>query len=433
MSRPDPYPERVNVLSLARETKERWVANGYPAFPLWIPLVIDSGALATAVVSVVQRRGTGDLLPAALLVLLALSPWLFELRGRVAPWPLFWVVTGGATTVLMVRYPVDYDFAPFLLVLMVGHVAACLPMWRSLVVLALTMAGGGVLTLADPDALPRAASAIWVAGLVGGWDIGFILRFQQLRLEDQAREHAVRERQVALEERQRVAREVHDLVAHSLSVTMLHLTAARRDLEDSARDGVDLEDAIAALRDAERVGRRAMVDIRSTVGLLGQDPAGAAAPPAPGLDDLPALVDDFRSAGLDVSYDVVGDVADVPASTALGLYRIVQESLANVAKHAPGSAASVRLDLARDPGELVVRNAAPRVRAVEDGGSGLRGMAERAALLGAGFAAGPASGTWTVRVTLPRGDTVPRSGGHGLVCPLPRLSASWRRTAPDPA
>jgi signal transduction histidine kinase len=423
----------VNVLSLARETKERWVANGYPAFPLWIPLVIDSGALATAVVSVVQRGGTDDLLPAGLLVLLALSPWLFELRGRVAPWPLFWFVTGGATAVLMVRYPVDYDFAPFLLVLMVGHVAACLPMWRSLQVLGLTMLGGGVLTLADPDALPRAAAAIWVAGVVGGWDIGFILRYQQLRLQDQEREHVVRERQVALEERQRVAREVHDLVAHSLSVTMLHLTAARRDLEDCARDGVDLGDAIAALQDAERVGRRAMVDIRSTVGLLGQDPAGATAPPAPGLADLPALVEDFRSAGLDVVCEVVGDTSEVPSSTALGIYRIVQESLANVAKHAPRSAASVSLDLDRDPGVLVVRNATPRGLRTADsgGGSGLRGMAERADLLGARLVAGPEGGEWRVRLTLPRGDTAPRPGGHGLVCPLPRLSASWRRAAPE--
>lgn len=409
------------------------MANGYPAFPLWIPLVIDSGAGATAIVAVSQRADTGDVVPAGLLVLLALTPWVFEIWGRVAPWPLFWAVTGGASTFLMVQYPVDYDFAPFLLVLMVGHVAGCLPMRRSAVVLTLTVAGVGLLTLVSPETLPRAAAAIWVAGLVGGWDIGFILRYQQLRLQDQELEHAVRERQVALEERQRVAREVHDLVAHSLSVTMLHLTAARRDLEDSARDGVDLDDAIAALQDAERVGRRAMVDIRSTVGLLGQDPAGPTAPPAPGLEDLPALVEDFRSAGLDVVYDVVGDTSDVPSSTALGIYRIVQESLANVAKHAPRSAASVRLDLARDPGELVVRNATPRgLRAADDSGSGLRGMAERATLLGARFTAGPEGGEWRVRLTLPRGDTAPRPGGHGLVCPLPRLSAPWRRAAPEP-
>jgi signal transduction histidine kinase len=257
--------------------------------------------------------------------------------------------------------------------------------------------------------------------------VGFVLRSLQLRIQTQDREYAARERQIALEERQRIAREVHDLVAHSLSVTMLHLTAARRDLED----GADVAEAIDALKDAERIGRQAMSDVRSTVGLLGEESGGAAAP-TPQLGDVPALVESFRAAGLDVSYRCEGELDEVPAPTALGLYRIVQESLANVAKHAPGSRVKVRLDLARDPGALSVRNALARGTAAtgSTGGSGLRGMAARADLLGASFAAGHDGKEWAVEVGLPRGDTAP-AGGGGLRCPLPRL-AGLRRTAVEP-
>ena len=132
--------------------------------------------------------------------------------------------------------------------------------------------------------------------MVVSLDIGVVLRSQQLRLEAQSREYAVRERQAVLEERQRIAREVHDLVAHSLSVTMLHLTAARRDLED----GGDTSEAVESLREAERVGRQAVSDVRRTVGILG---SGGAEPPAPTVEDLGALVAQFRAAGLDVDLE----------------------------------------------------------------------------------------------------------------------------------
>ncbi len=113
---------------------------------------------------------------------------------------------------------------------------------------------------------------------------------------------------------------------------------------------------------------------------------------------------DFRGAGLAVAYDAHGDLAQVPATTALGLYRIVQESLANVAKHAPRSQVQVRLDVSRDPGELTVTSELPRGARRNAGGSGLTGMAERAAQLGASFRAGPVDRSWVVRVELPRGD-----------------------------
>ena len=182
---------------------------------------------------------------------------------------------------------------------------------------------------------------------------------------------------------------------------------------------------MSALRDAERVGRQAMADIRGTVGLLGRDDEPVTLP-TPSLADLPDLVADFQGAGLAVSYDAQGDLSDVPATTALDLYRIVQESLANVAKHAHGARVQVRLDVARDPGELTVTSDLPRGARRDPGGSGLSGMAERAAQLGAGFRAGPVDRSWVVHVELPRGG--PGTDDHA--CPLPRLTTPFRRAEP---
>jgi signal transduction histidine kinase len=416
----------VDLPGFVLRMKRRWVANGLPDYPMWIAALIDSAALLTAIVVVVQRPDA--ILPALGLAALALVPWGAELWGQSSTWIVYVVLTGGSVFLLMTVHPVDYEFAPFLLILAAGHVTATAGLARGLVV---TAAGEAVIVsvwlsghLAGPEV------AIWAAGIAVGTDMGFVMRSQQLRIDAQGREHAVREHQAVLEERHRIGREVHDMVAHSLSVTMLHLTAARREVEDAAAqgDGTRLEDAVSALRDAERVGRQAMSDIRGTVGVLGQDRtagADAATAPTPGLEDVEALLADFRGAGLDVTYDAHGDPGEVPATTALGLFRIIQESLANVAKHAPGARVLVRLDVARDPGELVVTSELPRGARHNAGGSGLSGMAERAAQLGARFSAGPADRSWVVRVELPRGDP-----DEGHLCPLPRLTAPFRRTVP---
>jgi signal transduction histidine kinase len=414
----------VDLPGFIGRTKRDWVANGLPDYPMWIAALIDSAALVTAVVVVAQRHA-GGMLPAAGLATLALVPWVAELWARSESWIWFILLTGGSVLVLMTAYPVDYEWAPFLLILMAGHVTAVAGLWRGIVV---TLAGEAVVvTVYLSGHLAGAELAIWAAGIAVGLDMGFVMRSQQLRIDAQAREHAVRERQAVLEERHRIGREVHDLVAHSLSVTMLHLTAARREVEDAAEQGdpARLDEARSALRDAERVGRQAMADIRGTVGLLGADD-GPVTVPTPRLEDVPALVADFRRAGLAVEYDVAGDLDQVPPGTALGLYRIVQESLANVAKHAPGSRVDVRLDLSRDPAELTVANDLPRPTHRNPGGSGLSGMAERAAQLGARFSAGPVGRSWVVRVELPRADPTP----EGHTGPQPGLATPVRRTAP---
>ena len=409
----------MDVRDFVLRLRRRWVANGLPEYPLWIAALIDSAALVTAVVAVVQRLDSGHLWIAVALVAAAIAPWLIEQVWLGRSWPLFALGTSLATATLMTVQPLDYDIAPLFLVLATGHVTACVGVKRGLVSMT---AGLGALTfLVVHGPTPVEAAAIYGAATVVAVDIGFVMRSQQLRIEAQSREHAVRERQAVLEERQRIAREVHDLVAHSLSVTMLHLTAARRDLED----GGDTAEAVDSLREAERIGRQAVSDVRRTVGLLGSD-GGADEPPAPTVEDLAALVAQFRAAGLDVDLTSVGDPSQVPPATGLALYRIVQESLTNVAKHGAGAAASVHLDVSADPGRLTIRNACPIGATRSSGGSGLTGMTQRAELLGARLTSGYVGEEWVVQVELPRGETA--RDQSGFVCPLPRLVRSLPRT-----
>ena len=386
---------------------------------MWIPLVMDASAVAAAVGSVLQRLGEHPLLPVTALVLVALIPWFAGFAGVKLPWPLFAALVIGGTATVMVLFPMEHDFAVYLLVLMAGHIGATDTLGRS----AAAMASAGVVLVVLDQLGEFSGSKFWFAALVIGWDVGFMLQHQQRTLEEQQRNQAAREQQVVLEERQRIAREVHDVIAHSLSVTMLHLTAARRDLEEDG--AAHVPEAIDALRDAERVGRQAMADIRRTVGLLGsRGPAPSS--PAPDLSDVPALVEEFREAGLELTFRTTVAADSVPAPTGLGVFRILQESLANVAKHQPRAPVSVELRQVEDELHLEVVNAllTPRLDAPTpepDGlGSGLRGMRERAELLGGTLLAGPDGAAWRVRLEVPLGSPSDDVEGRCRALSVPR-------------
>jgi signal transduction histidine kinase len=398
---------RMSAAQVVTRMRARWARGGYLDFAWWIPMAMNSCAFGAAIVAVVQRAGVHPLPPVAAIAVVGVIPWAAALGGWRIPWPAFTAMTLGATTALIVLYPVDYDFGLFLTVMLAGHLAATESTGRS--ALATGVASVVLVTLDVLDQYD--GSTFWLAALVVGWDVGFIMRYQQRRLDEEARLHREHEAAAILQERQRIAREVHDVVAHSLSVTMLHLTAARRSLEEDREAGID--EAIDALRDAESLGREAMTDIRTTVGLLGQESAPAA---APDLRDLPALVSDFRQAGMQVTLAVRGDPAAVPPNAGLSLYRIAQESLANVAKHEPGSRAEVDLDCSAEGQRLRVGNTRVLGRPRQGGGSGLTGMRQRAELLGGTFSAGPEGERWMVDVALPGRTTAdePASCSWGL-------------------
>jgi hypothetical protein len=153
-----------------------------------------------------------------------------------------------------------------------------------------------------------------------------------------------------------------------------------------------------AVAEAERLGRETLAEVRMAVGMLRQPDDSGRTTPLPGVDGLPALVNRFRSAGADVTLTVDGDTGRLPATTGLGVYRILQEALTNAAKHAPGAPTTVRLAVAADAVRLAVDSAA------EPGtgsGLGLLSMRERAESLGGRCQAGPGGQGWLVQATLP--------------------------------
>jgi signal transduction histidine kinase len=232
----------------------------------------------------------------------------------------------------------------------------------------------------------------WMAGTTLSVLAGLLIRREiDLVAQLRAAQAGLAERARA-EERNRIARELHDVIAHTLTVLLLHVTSARLAVEH------DLAGAARALAEAERLGRESLAEMRLTVGMLHHDGDAGRTAPLPGAEDLPALVARFRSAGADVALTIDGDTGRLPATTGLAVYRIVQEALTNAVRHAPGSPAAVRLAVEADTVRLAVDTAAEPGSGT---GVGVFSMRERAESLGGSCRAGPGGRGWLVQATLP--------------------------------
>jgi signal transduction histidine kinase len=194
-----------------------------------------------------------------------------------------------------------------------------------------------------------------------------------------------------VEERNRIARELHDVIAHSLTVSLLHVSSARLAVEHD-----DPADAVQALAEAERLGRQSLAEVRATMGL--PQPGTGIAPPVPRLGDLARLVEQVRDAGVDVSLAIDGDAGAVSATTGSTVYRIVQEALTNATKHAPGSRVVVRTGIRRGRVEVYVDSAG---LPGHGSGMGLMSMSARAEAVGGTCTAGPGGSGWLVHAFLP--------------------------------
>ena len=371
-----------------------------------IPVGLTWASLITVDATVVLGGGFATLqrpagaLPVALAAFaIAVSPMLvfFFFNMKLSP-VLMWGAWSTATAMMLfaTSTPIHADFAPALLVLMVLSIGT------------LASVMGGFLAALSAVAVLLVASALHRLDAVGlylgfvaaGWLLGYIMRTQRLLLAEQIQAQQALAEHAAADERRRIAREVHDVIAHSLSITLLHVTGARRVLQQDR----DVDDAVEALEQAERLGRQAMADIRRTVGLLDNSPAKAAqTTPEPGIDDIATLVADFQRAGLAVALHTEGSTEDVSPAVGLALYRITQESLANVAKHAPDSKSAVLLGVSAASATLSVYNRLPAAVAAAPSadGRGLRGMRQRVELLGGAIDVGPTRDGWSVRVEVP--------------------------------
>jgi signal transduction histidine kinase len=236
-----------------------------------------------------------------------------------------------------------------------------------------------------------------------GWLIGFALHERQERTEvaEQRAERAERERESAArvavaEERARIARELHDVVAHAVSVMVLQVGAVRHRMTDDHRE--DRE----ALRNVEKAGRTALAEMRHLLDALRREDERVQLAPQPGLDKIRQLLRDVRDAGLDARLDVEGDPVDLGAGLDLSAYRIIQEGLTNALKHADAEHAWVKVAYAADHLELAVRDDGRGPTASPGLGHGLVGIGERVKIFGGDMTAGRVDGGgFLLRARLP--------------------------------
>nr|WP_277816267.1 sensor histidine kinase [Microbacterium ginsengiterrae] len=258
--------------------------------------------------------------------------------------------------------------------------------------------------------IPSGNSLIVTSSVVAGIYVLAVLLAGRLRLGDElSRERALTAQEQAkrelVEERTRIARELHDVVAHSMSLIQVQASTARYRVSDLT------EEAAGEFDDIASTARSALTEMRRILGVLRTEDQVAELAPQRGIDDIPELVETTRRAGARVSLSQ--SVSDtVSAATHLTVYRITQEALSNAVRHAPGSPISVTVTADADDVAVTVRNDHDGAPDTATRGHGLRGMNERAELVGGTVSAGPRpDGSWVVAARVPRHPPAPHSEG----------------------
>jgi signal transduction histidine kinase len=332
------------------------------------------------------------------------------------PFGVLLVVTGAiaAEALIIGRSPEGGEIL-FPILIALYSVGAYADRERAVVGFVLGVAAMTIDTIQDPSHEVASLGGVVVASgffgvFLGGaaWLVGRHVRSRRIHAEqfEQRALHLEREQsefaQAAAEaERVRIARELHDVVAHSVSLMGVQAGAAERVM------GRDPDRARDALRSIQETSREAIRELRRLLSVLrtAEQPELA---PQPGLGSLQPLVARAREGGTPVELRIDGERGRIPTGVELSAYRVVQEALTNVRKHAPGAATRVDIDCLRDRIELTVENDTPAAGNgnVEGGGRprgyGLVGMRERVVLYGGDLTVGPrADGGFVVRVTLP--------------------------------
>ena len=374
--------------------RQKFAALGYNYPPSYM-LIADAGVALFCLFAAGQRIVSGlsgwQWLAVVGAVVVGVGPGFLVLWDGRRPYIAALPVSFISAVVLFWSVPVHGDVAPLILVAGATMAAAVVPPRQAVGCVAVFAVAAAMGAIAGPS------DQGWLMVLMvcfGGF-IGQLLQ-QQLRLvEIEHREHA---RQQVLE-RARIAGEVHDVVAHSLSIVLLNVTAARRALEfgrgaDGVVDPADIDEALEALRDAETQGRGAMDDVRHAIDLLRSDVTADAA--QPGLDDLDDLVEGFRRAGTEVVWRFRPPAEPLSRATELAVYRVVQESLTNASKHAPGAPITVDAGPQDDGFGVRVTNLVVAPTRQGTTGLGLAGMASRVENLGGSLRARADDDRWLV-------------------------------------
>lgn len=249
------------------------------------------------------------------------------------------------------------------------------------------------------------STVVVAAMILAGWALGVLVRALLQRRDALAGELAARREAEAVlveravrDERTRIARDLHDVIAHCVSLMVLQAGAAR------LRIGIDPAGSAESIEQVERTGHEALQDLQRVLGLLRADEGADPTASVSALDDLVAQV---QRAGLEVRLRVEGDPAALPPALDRSLYRVVQESLTNALKHGGAPEVDLRLVVGGAHVEVEVVNAVrPQARKPLPGGNGQTGMRERITAFGGAFTAGPDAGHYRVHAVVPVGEAV---------------------------
>jgi len=275
---------------------------------------------------------------------------------------------------------------------------------RSRAVAGLVIVQGIAVVVGHNDPRQKGGDYLWLAIVFAvAWTVGFGIggKFREVdeakeRAERAEREREERARRAVADERARIARELHDVIGHSVSVMTVQSSAVRRLLEP------DQEKERAALLVVERTGREALAEMRRMVGVLRRPEEAPALAPQPSLEQLERLVEQARDAGLPVELRIEGAPKQLPTGVDLTAYRLVQEGLTNALKHARAGHAEVLVRYSDGHVELTVSDDGPGGGDGDKGGHGLVGMRERVSVYGGELEAGPRpEGGYRLRATLP--------------------------------
>ncbi|MBA2551722.1 MAG: hypothetical protein H0V13_11850 [Nocardioidaceae bacterium] len=362
---------------------------------VWLPRAI---VLATAVVgalcAVTEPTGAGRTEVAAATVVIVLG--MLATGWRRATWTpvlMLWLFTPAVVVIARDRNE-GFTFVLMLaLMFVIGQAPS--PAWRSAAGVVASLVPVSVHLLPDMqfDGWPY-----WTGGALLTWfSVEQNLRFQRLVTELAATRDRLA-RQAVLLERRRIAAEMHDLVGHSLGVILLHVTGARRRVDD------DPAAAREALARAEQIGRASLAEMRRTAAALRNETDNPTAP-TPGMADVPTLVARTREAGAQVVLEHDGDLAGIEPIVGLAAYRVVQESLVNATRHAPGTPVRVCVRVLPDAVEVEVVDTGGGHPPVAGSGVGIVGMRERVEALAGSLTAGPTGNGWRVLARVPRTDS----------------------------
>jgi signal transduction histidine kinase len=324
-------------------------------------------------------------------IVFLLLPLFARRRYPFAALAIYWILAAAVTFADGVLIPYVNALSPvgMATAFLLGHLRDD---FQARTGLAIVVGGAAIVVYNIPGAEP--SELVFVPMQFGiSWLAGYALRERSVQAEaaevratmaEQERESAAR---VAVaEERSRIARELHDIVAHAVSVMVLQVGAVRHQLPGVLKDDKD------ALRDVERAGRRALTEMRSLLAAMRRDGEEAELVPQPGLDGLDLLVDEISRAGLPVEVHIDGEPVPLPRGIDLSAYRIVQEGLTNALKHARASDADVTVRYRPDELEIEVRDNGLGSSTTDGLGHGLVGVRERVRIYGGEMTAGTANG-----------------------------------------